>query len=335
MEAWKSVLKDDPTDWLLGEDNPSVRYFALRDLMGRPESNPAVVSAREEIMRRGPVPELLEKQRDPSYLAGFPRFYTSKYAGLVWSLIALAELGATPNAQIREQCEYLFRHSQDLLEGGFSQSAAARTGGGRLREVIPCLTGNMAWCLIRMGYLDDPRLQKGISWLDRHLRFNDGEELSPQDEVYDNYEMCWGKHSCHMGVVKALKAYSAIPGDRRSPETRETLGRAVEFMLIHHIHKRSHNLGKLSKPGWKKFGFPLMYQTDALEVLDILSALGVRDPRMGEALSLVLDKQGENGRWRLENAYAGERALVPFEAEGDESKWLTLRALRVIRAQFG
>lgn len=137
------------------------------------------------------------------------------------------------------------------------------------------------------------------------------------------------------GGRKGFKGVFGDPRGQALARNEETLGRAVEFMLIHHIHKRSHNLGKLSKPGWKKFGFPLMYQTDALEVLDILSALGVRDPRMGEALSLVLDKQGENGRWRLENAYAGERALVPFEAEGDESKWLTLRALRVIRAQFG
>lgn len=46
-------------------------------------------------------------------------------------------------------------------------NAAAKKGGGRITEVIPCLTGNMVWSLIRFGYLDDPRLQRGMrKWLD-------------------------------------------------------------------------------------------------------------------------------------------------------------------------
>ena len=72
-------------------------------------------------------------------------------------------------------------------------------------------------------------------------------------------------------------------------------------MLIHHIFKQSHNLSKNAKPGWKKFGFPLMYQTDALEVLQILLKLGYRDDRMKEAVELVKSKQDEQGRWVLEN----------------------------------
>jgi len=334
MEGWKSRLNADPTDWLLEENNPSVRYFTLRDILETPEDDPAAREARARVMCAGAVPELLERQRQADYAAAFPRFYTDKYKGLVWSLIALAELGAEPCAQIREQCEYLFAHSQDTLDGGFSQHAAAKTGGGRVSEVIPCLTGNMVWSLIRLGYLDDPRLQKGVGWLVGHMRFNDGTELEPQDEAYGKYDACWGRHTCHMGVVKALKAFSAIPESRRTEDTKAVIERAAEFMLIHHIHKQSHNLTKTSKPGWKKFGFPLMYQTDALEILDILLSLGIRDARMDEALALVLSKQSESGRWPVENAYAGERTLIPFESEGEPSKWLTLRALRVIKAQY-
>jgi hypothetical protein len=40
MNDWKSVLKADPTRWLLEEDNPSVRYFTLRDILERPERDP-------------------------------------------------------------------------------------------------------------------------------------------------------------------------------------------------------------------------------------------------------------------------------------------------------
>ncbi|MEL7610710.1 MAG: nitrogen fixation protein NifH [Bacillota bacterium] len=335
MSSWKARLNADPTDWLLEEENPSVRYFTLVELLGKPRHDPEAQKAKAAIMQSGIVPELLAKQREQEYLQSYSRFYTNKYKGLAWSLIVLAELGAEPTDQIREQCGYLLEHSQESAHGGFSQNAAAKTGGGRISEVIPCLTGNMIWSLIRFGYWGDPRLQKGVDWLVRYMRFNDGMELDPQVPPYDKYEICWGRHTCHMGVVKALKAYSAIPEDMRTPAIKEAIGKAAEFMLIHHIYKRSHNLKRASKPGWTKFGFPLMYQTDVLEILDILSALGIKDGRMDEALDLAVSKQDEQGRWRTENTYNSDRLLVPIGQPGEQSKWLTLRAMRVLKSRYG
>lgn len=331
MKNWKAMLKADPTDWLLQEENPSVRYFALKDILDEAEDDPKVQKARQKIMRSGLVPEILQKQREAAYLQAYPRFYTYKYKGLVWSLIVLAELGASMNLQIQEQCEYILNNSQEIKYGGFSQNTAVRTGGGRITEVIPCLTGNMVWSLIRFGYLNDPRLQKGVDWITRYMRFNDGAEDHPQIPPYDRYEICWGKHTCHMGVVKALKAFSAIPQERRTDEINDTIRRAAEFMLIHHIYKRSHDLNRVSKPGWRKFGFPLMYQTDALEILDILTELGIKDTRMDEAVNLVISRQDDAGRWRLENTYNNDRLLIPMGEKDEESKWITLRAMRVLK----
>ena len=331
MNHWKDMLKADPTPWLMEEDDPSVRYFALMDILDKPEEDQAVQAARQNIMRTGMVPGILSRQREPGYLQTYPGFYTRKYDGLVWTLILLAELGAQVNPQIREQCEYILSNSQETQDGGFSMHAAAKTGGGRLSEVIPCLTGNMVWCMIRMGYLEDSRVQKGIHWLTRFTRFNDGVEEEPQLPPYDRYEICWGKHTCHMGVVKALKAFSAIPEEKRTAEIEETIRKAAEFMLIHHIYKRSHNLNRASKPGWLKFGFPLMYQTDALEILDILTALHIRDSRMEDAISIVLEKQDGMGRWSTENTYNSDRLLIPFGQKGEQSKWITLRAMRVLK----
>jgi hypothetical protein len=328
---WRAALKADPTNWLLEEENPSVRYFTLKDILDRPENDTAVQTARRSIMQSGLVPDILREQREPAYLQAYPRFYTYKYRGLVWSLIVLAELGAEADPYIKEQCEYLFEHSQERQDGGFAMNAAARTGGGRITEVIPCLTGNMVWSLIHFGYLDDPRLQRGIDWITRFMRFNDGTEDAPQVPPYDRYETCWGAHTCHMGVVKALKGLSAIPVEKRTKEINDTIQKAAEFLLIHHIHRRSHNLNRTSKPGWLKFGFPLMYQTDALEILDILTGLGIKDSRMEEAIDIVIAKQDDTGRWRVENTYNSERLLLPIGQKDEQSKWLTLRAVRVLK----
>ena len=331
MEPWQAKLRAYPLDWLLSEENPSVRYLALTGLMDVPEGAPEAVAAREAIMQTGYVPGLLALQDTPDYRAAYPRYYTAKYKGLVWSLIVLAEHRAQLTPRIAAQCEYLLQNAQEPTDGGFAQSTAQRTGGGRLSEVIPCLTGNLLWCFYTLGLGSDPRVQRGLDWLVRNLRLNDGELLDPPAPAYARLEICWGAHTCHMGVVKALKAYAAVPPAQRTERLNAAADRAAQFILLHRVDRRSHNLNRLSKPGWRQFGFPLMYQTDTLEALDCLTALGYRDPRMADALALVLSKQGEDGAWRQENDYAARRALVPFAQAGERDKWVTLRAMRVLK----
>jgi hypothetical protein len=73
-----------------------------------------------------------------------------------------------------------------------------------------------------------------------------------------------------------------------------------------------------------------MYQTDALEILGILTNLGYKDERMQEAVDLVISKQDNQGKWKLENTFNG-RFQVNIEKKGESSKWITLNALRVLK----
>jgi hypothetical protein len=198
--------------------------------------------------------------------------------------------------------------------------------------VAPCLTGNMVFSLVRLGMLDDPRVQRGLDWITTWQRFDDGEGDVPADWPY-HIEMCWGRHSCHMGAVKALKALAEVPPERRTPAMQATIGAGAEYLLRHHIFRRSHDLAKVSKPSWKKLNFPLMWQTDALEILGIFAKLGepLLDPRAAEALDLVAGKRDAQGRWKLENTQNG-RFVVDIEAKGQPSRWVTLKALQVLAA---
>jgi hypothetical protein len=332
MTDWKSLLNEDPTDWLLEKDNPSVRFFALTELLEKPRSDSEVEEAKTEIMRQGVVPKILARQSDQGYWETPDRFYTAKYKGTVWQLIILAEHGADGrDERIKKACEFILENSQDHESGGFSICRSTRTGGGRHSTVIPCLTGNMVWSLIKLGYLEDPRVERGIDWIATYQRFDDKIKCPPKGWPYDKaVSSCFGKHSCHMGVVKALKALAAIPVDKRSDAVEDTIERGAEYMLIHHIHKRSHNLSRVSKPSWLQFGFPLMYQTDALEILGILTKLGYRDERMQEAVDLVLSKQDDHGQWTLERTFNG-RFQTNIEQKGKPSKWITLNALKVLK----
>jgi hypothetical protein len=320
----------DPISWLLEGDDPSVRFFTLTELLGISPDSPEAAEARREIMTTGAVPAILAAQRDDGHWEGRDRFYTAKYRGTVWQLIILAELGADGgDERVRRGCKAILRDAQDRESGGFSIDRAKKAGGGLHSRVVPCLTGNMVWSLIRLGMLDDPRVQRGIEWLTTYARFDDGDSEAPTGWPYDRLEMCWGRHSCHMGAVKTLKALAEIPPERRSAEVRRTLEQGSEFILKHHVHKRSHDLTRDSKPGWRRFSFPLMYQTDVLEILGILARLGRHDERACEALELVAARQDVDGRWKLQDTFNG-RFVVDIEAKGEPSRWITLRALRVL-----
>jgi len=331
MDDWRSKLKADPTQWLLEEGNPSVRYFTLTDILERSERDPEVKETRREIMKIGVVPKILSKQKNAGNWEAPENFYIrSKYKGTVWQLIILAELGADGKDQrIRKACEFILENSQDRANGGFSY-LRAETGGGWHNGVLPCLTGNMVWSLIRFGYLEDPRVQRGINWIATYQRFDDRIEEAAKGWPYDKRKGCWGKHSCHMGVVKALKALAEIPVNKRSEDVNDTIGKGVEYMLEHHIYKRSHDLSRVSKPSWLRFGFPLMWQTDVLEISGILTKLGLKEERMQEAVDLVVSKQDDHGRWKLESTFNG-RFQVNIEQKGKPSKWITLNALRVLK----
>jgi len=324
-----------PIDWLLEEDNPAVRRFTLTRLLGRSERNDDVRRARAAVMMRGVVPRILARQRPEGYWDRPDRFYHAKYRGSVWQLIVLAEHGANPtDPRIRQAGEFILERSQDRSSGGFSLHEAVRSGGGRAHEVIPCLTGNMVWSLLRLGFARDARVQMGVDWLTKYLRFDDGESKPPADFPYNHWEMCYGRHTCFMGVVKGLKALAEVPPSARSAAVSRCIRDGIEFLLRHHIFKRSHDLRRVSKPGWRRFGFPRMWGTDVLDTLLVLTRLGVRDPRMQEALDHVAAKQDADGRWLLEDSFNG-RFLVSVESRGRPSKWVTLNALTVLRAAGG
>ena len=332
MESWKDHLSADPTEWLLEKNNPSVRYFTFHDLLEKPLTDSQLIDAKHDIIKTEVITTILAKQKTQGYWETPERFYTSKYKGTVWQLMILAELGADEKHQaVRKACEFILASSQDVESGGFAYSSSTRTGGGRHNEVIPCLTGNMVWSLIRLGYLKDPRLQQGIKWITTYQRFDDGTARIPQGWPYDRLKTgCLGKHTCHMGAIKTLKALVEIPEKKRSRAVKQTLEKGAEYFLLHHVFRSSHNLNRIPKPGWLKFGFPLMYQTDVLEILGILTRLGYRDKRMQEAIDLVVSKQNIKGQWMLENTYNG-RYHINIEQKGKESKWITLHALRVLK----
>lgn len=328
---WKNMLKGDPTDWLLEKTNPSVRYWTLKDLMDEGEESPEVIKIRRDIMGFGPVKEILEHQNQDGAWVHPDRIYYPKYKGTTHSLLILSELGAVRNRAIEKAIEIVFKCQ---LESGHFLTKPPKTERGYRSKITDgiCLTSNILHYLIHFGYLDDPRTHRVVQFLiDSHSK-----QGGWHCRVYPiEPEKIFPIH-CYMGGVKPLIAFSKIPEEKRTGKMKDIIRKNIEIYLENRIFKyrRDEKGERVPKPGWTRFGFPLFYQSDALEVLDVLTSLGVHDERMQEALDLLLAKQTSQGTWLLENTFKG-KMWVDIEEKRKPSKWITLKALRVLKRYYG
>lgn len=333
MESQK-VLNNDPIPWLLEPDpaNPGVRYFALRELLDQPEDDPEVQAARAAIMTTGPVPAILDAQYPDGYWVKPGGGYSPKYRSTVWQIIFLAELGADPaDERVRRGCEYLLSHSI-AANGAFSAYQKPVSSG-----CIPCLNGNLLYALQRLGYADDPRVHAAMDWLVRAITGEEGFRYL-KSGICGPCFACSANQGqpCAWGANKAMKALIAIPAERRGAlAVQRALTVGVEFLLSRDPAVADYPYTKRVSSTWFKFGFPLTGRSDVLETTAVLVELGYGgDPRLANALQFILSKQDAQGRWKLENALHG-KMWADIEQKGKPSKWVTLRALRVLKHVVG
>jgi hypothetical protein len=236
--------------------------------------------------------------------------YNPKYRSTVWAITLLAQLGASviEDTRIAQACKYLLEHA--LTNVGQFTTTGAPSG------TIDCLQGNLSWALLELGY-EDPRLEMAFNWMARSIT---GEGIAPSEERQATVRyyagkcgpnfMCGANNKlpCAWGGVKVMSALGKLPKDRYSPVIKRAIDQGVDF--------------------------PVFYVTDLLQIVEALVELGYgNDPRLTNALTIIREKQDENGRWALEYEYTG-KTWVDFGEKKQPNKWVTLRALRVLKA-FG
>ena len=323
-------LQADPLPWLLEPDeaNPGVRYFALRDLLDRPADDPEVVAAQDAVMRTGPVPAILDAQYPEGYWVKPGPGYSPKYRSTLWSVLFLAQLGADgKDERIHRAVEYVFAHAQ-AENGGFACN-------GRPSTTIHCLWGNMVRALLDLGYGGDERLDRAIDALARSIT-GEGYEWYRKGGVQAPGFVCSANYGlpCGWGAVRALWALNRVPAAGRPPAVEAAIKASTDFLLSYDVARADYPYKERISSSWFKFGYPLGYVTDVLLNLEALSEAGyAKDPRLNDAVELVLAKQDEQGRWKMEYSYTS-KMWADVEKKGKPSKWVTLRALRVLRASI-
>lgn len=339
--SWLSALRADPLPWLLEEDEscPGVRYFALTQLLGEMPGGKAVASARRAVMRSGPVPEILSRQRPDGGWSDTP--YGQKYVGTFWSVISLWQAGADPSdGRVRHACEHVLERGRGPA-GVFAVNARSM--------YVHCLSGNICAALSALGFAGDAELGEAVKGMARMVT---GEGVLPKGSTTNGAQrptrqlryyssstpgpgfqcVANGGLPCGWGAGKVLLALAAVPEGSRTPVVTMALGQTVEFLLSRDPAIADYPTATNTSANWHKFGFPVFYVTDYLTVLEGLATAGsIRDPRADHAVEAVLAKQDTEGRWKREYAPRNPVGFDPGKI-GAPNKWVTLRALRVVKA---
>ncbi|MGI6208554.1 MAG: nitrogen fixation protein NifH [Anaerolineae bacterium] len=336
--SWMDLTRVD-LNWLLDPADPGVRYLALRDLLDRPDGDGELEAARVEAHARGPIATILAAMHPEGYWLEPGAGYLPKYRSTVWSVISLAQLGASTSVDERvgQACRYVLDHA--LAPGGqFGDSH-------RPSLTADCLQGNMCASLLDLG-CDDSRLESAFEWMARTVT---GEGMASSDERDAPRRYYAGKcgplfacgahnrTSCAWGGSKVMAAFARYPQERHTPLIRRAVEAGVEFFLSKDPVACEYPRGYSAKPNgnWWRFGFPVFYITDVLQVAESMVALGYgADPRLANTLDYIRSKADSEGRWALEHSYAG-KTWADFGAKKEPNKWVTLRALRALKGAAG
>jgi hypothetical protein len=335
--SWKNQLRNDSVPWLLEPENPGVHYLALRDLLDLPTDERKLKSARRAAHKEGPIAEvLLHMDKEGFWVKAGPG-YNPKYRSTVWSMILLAQLGASTSEdkRIEQACSYLLDH---MAEGGqFTSSTSGAPSG-----TIDCLQGNLLWSLMELG-CNDPRMQKAFEWMALTVTGDGIAPVEDKDSPIRYYAYKTGpnfacgvnnKLPCAWGGVKVMLAFSKLAEKQQTPLIRKAIKQGVDFFfgVDPATAKYPTRTGDKPSRNWWKFGFPIFYITDLLQLAEALVGLGYgNDTRLANTLNIIREKQDSEGRWSLEYDYTG-KTWMDFGEKKQPNKWITLRALRVLKA---
>jgi hypothetical protein len=340
---WKKGLKADSTSWLLEPDDPGVRYLALRDIVEAGDKE--IKAARAKAHREGPIAKILAEMNPEGYWVHPGHVYVPKCQGTVWSILSLAQLGASidEDKRVGTACAYLLDHA--LAKGGqFSNT-------GEAFKTFSCLQGNMLTSLMDMG-CKDTRLDVAYAWTARTVTVEGlplkvaGEGLASVDKsstrlrslsyVTGPLFACRANKNqpCAWAGAKIMLAFSRLPVERRSILIEQAIKAGIKYFFSADPATASFPGEMAAEPDrrWWQFHFPVIGM-DILQIAEALTALGCGgDPRLANTLDLIRRKQDENGRWLLENNYGYyHKWWVKYGSSGKPNKWVTFRALRVLK----
>ena len=292
-------------EWLLDSD-PSIRWQVMRDLTDAGADD--IAAERARVTHEGWGAELLALQGSDGMWSGGA--YDPEWTSTTPTLQLLRQFGLDPETEET-------RHAIERVRAGarWEYDDLPYFDG----EVEPCINGQAV--AIGSYFGEDVKVI-----VDRLLseQVDDGGWNCEQERGSTR-----GSFETTINVLEGLLEYERATG--ANPDVTAARVRGQEYILERRLLRRL-STGELAQPRWLYLGFPNGWHYDPLRALDHLRDAGVApDERMAEAIGIVESKRDADGRWPLEHAHHDKLLIDLGEREGEPSRWITLKALRVLR----
>jgi hypothetical protein len=309
-------------DWLLDSD-PSIRWQVLRDLRDAPE--PEWTAERSRVECEGWGARLLSHQDADGQWAG-GAFIPAGFDWAEWrergqpwtatcfSLTQLREFGLDPASDRARRTVELVGANARWDEGGQPYWEG---------EVEECINGRTVADGAYFGVDVSPIVERLIGEV--------------QDDGGWNCERSNGStrssFASTINVLEGLLEYEGATGG--TPASRAARKSGEAYLLERNLFRRL-GTGEPADARFLQFLYPNRWRYDVLRALDYFRSAAmlsgeVPDPRLGEAIDHLLSRRLQDGRWPLDWTVPGRVWFELDDGPGKPSRWVTLRAMRVLR----
>jgi len=318
--------------WLLESTEPWARYRTLVDLLDRPEDDPDVQDARNEMLAHPQVKDLIGEA------AGWPAYALRRHNDAkhpIYKLSTLADFGVqVGDPGMNAGIQAIMAHRSD--QGAFqSLLNFPKVFGGTDEDMwswVLCDTPTLLYALLAMGMGEDEHVAQAVHHL-AGLVDDNGYRCVAAPELGK-----WrgpGKKAdpCPIANVYALKALSQAPAQVDTPTART----AAETLLRHwgiqgEVKYFLFGIGS----DFRKLKYPFIWY-DILHVTDVLSRFPFvhTDVRFKEMVATITDQVDEHGRYIASSMYMAWKGWS-FADKKNPSPWLTFLVERILkRTKFG
>lgn len=317
-------MNDKTIDWLL-QGEPWIGYRTRVDLLGQAEADPQVRAARKVMLADPKIRSLLTGLTDwPGEVLSSHRSASQPFHKLKF----IADLGLNVHdAPVKEIVKKVMAHQSKQGPFQLPTNIPVHFGGSGKDEWAwaLCDAPVIVASLIQMGMGDNPRVQKGLEYLNGLVRDN-GWPCAVSPELGKFRGPGRKDDPCPYATLVMLQALAHVPELRESESAK--VG-AESLLSLWGKSREQHPYMFFMGTDFRKLKAPLFWY-DILHVLDVLSHFkwARKDRRFKQMLEVVKSKADADGRYVPESVWTAWKDW-DFGQKKIPSRGLTLFVERV------
>jgi hypothetical protein len=315
-------------DWLLASPEPWTRYRTLLDLLAYPDTDPEVITARQEMLAHPNVRGLIDAVTTWGE-APFKRHNDAGYP--IYKLSTLADFGLRgDDPGMSEIIEKVM--ARQSPEGAFQSLVnIPKSFGGSGEDQwtwMICDAPTSLYSLLSFGLGSDQRVRRAVDQVVSLVDEN-GWRCVCAPELGKFRGPGKKTDACPIANVYAIKALAQVPMLRDSPAAH-----AGAEMLLRHWAQGGKPYLFGAGSDYRKLKYPFVWY-DILHVADVLSRFPFvhADPRFQSMVATITAQADNEGRYTASSMYQSWKVAPAgswsFADKKNPSPWLTFLALRI------